>query len=144
MRLLLDDSLDRGGFAAISTFHFGNRDFTDTEPFLHLYRGQIPFVALQDAHGPQPWWFSDMTTGFRTLFLAEEPSWEGWLKALQNNWTIAVRRDARTDNQLIMHSASKSLSDYVMQRQDQWSWWQNGNKFQADEFSGRDRSGRHL
>ncbi|TWU33907.1 prenyltransferase/squalene oxidase repeat-containing protein [Novipirellula artificiosorum] len=126
VRLLLDDSLDRGGFAAISTFHFGNPDFTDTEPFLHLYRGQIPFVALQDAHGPQPWWFADMTTGFRTLFLAEEPSWDGWLKALQYNWTIAVRRDARTDNQLIMHSASQSLSDYVIQRQEQWSWWLEG------------------
>ena len=126
VRLLLDDSLDRRGFAAISTFHFGNRDFTDTEPFLHLYRGQIPFVALQDAHGPQPWWFADMTTGFRTLFLAEEASWDGWLKALENNWTIAVRRDARTDNQLIMHSASPSLSDYVLQRQDQWSWWREG------------------
>lgn len=126
VRMLLDDSLDRGGFAAISTFHFGNRDFTDTEPFLHLYRGQIPFVALQDAHGPQPWWFSDMTTGFRTLFLAEEPSWEGWLTALRNNWTVAVRRDARTDNQLIMHAASESVSEYVFQKQNQWSWWREG------------------
>ncbi|WP_404304362.1 prenyltransferase/squalene oxidase repeat-containing protein [Neorhodopirellula lusitana] len=126
VRLLLDDSLDRRGFAAISTFHFGNPDFTDTEPFLHLYRGQIPFVALQDAHGQQPWWFADMTTGFRTLFLAEEPSWEGWLKALENNWTIAVRRDARTDHQLLMHSASPSVSDYVMQRLDQWNWWLDG------------------
>ncbi|SMP78892.1 Prenyltransferase and squalene oxidase repeat-containing protein [Neorhodopirellula lusitana] len=126
VRLLLDDSLDRRGFAAISTFHFGNPDFTDTEPFLHLYRGQIPFVALQDAHGQQPWWFADMTTGFRTLFLAEEPSWEGWLKALENNWTIAVRRDARTDHQLLMHSASPSVSNYVMQRLDQWNWWLDG------------------
>ncbi|WP_442506466.1 prenyltransferase/squalene oxidase repeat-containing protein [Novipirellula sp. SH528] len=123
VRLLLDDSLDRRGFAAISTFHFGNPDFTDTEPFLHLYRGQIPYIALQDAHGAQPWWFADMTTGFRTLFLAEEPSWEGWLKALKNNWTVAVRRDAKTDNKLIMHSGSESLENYVLQHQDQWSWW---------------------
>lgn len=125
VRLLLDDSLDRGGFAAISTFHFGNPDFTDTEPFLHLYRGQIPYISLQDAHGGQPWWFADMTTGFRTLFLAEEPSWANWLKALENNWTVAVRRDSRTDNKLIMHSASESIENYVLQHQEQWSWWQD-------------------
>lgn len=64
-----------------------------------------------------------MTTGFRTLFLAEEPSWEGWLRALENNWTIAVRRDPRTDDKLIMHSASEALENYVLQRQQQWSWW---------------------
>jgi prenyltransferase beta subunit len=127
VRLLLDDSLTRGGFSAISTFHFGNPDFADTEPFLHLYRGQIPYIALQDAHGKQPWWFSDMTTGFRTLFLAEEPSWEGWLKALENNWTMAVRRDARTNDQLITHSGSSEVTDFAMQRVEQWKWWGNGN-----------------
>jgi hypothetical protein len=127
VRLLLDDSLTRGGFSAISTFHFGNPDFADTEPFLHLYRGQIPYIALQDAHGKQPWWFSDMTTGFRTLFLAEEPSWEGWLKALENNWTMAVRRDARTNDQLITHSGSSEVTEFAMQRVGQWKWWGNGN-----------------
>ena len=94
VRIYLDDSLERGGYAAISTFHFGNPDFTNTEPFLGGYRGQIPFVALQDAHGAEPWWFADMTEGFRTLFLAREPTWEGWLEALRNNWVVAVRRDA--------------------------------------------------
>ena len=49
--MYLDDSLARGGYAAISTFHFGNPDFTNSEPFLMHYRGRIPFVALQDAHG---------------------------------------------------------------------------------------------
>src|SRR5207237_6783708 len=78
VRLYLDDSLARGGYAAISTFHFGNPDFTNSEPFLYRWRGRIPFVALQDAHGPEPWWFSDMTTGFRKLFLATEPTWDGW------------------------------------------------------------------
>ena len=123
VRLLLDDSVSRGGFAAISTFHFGNADFTDTEPFLHLYRGQIPYVALQDAHGKQPWWFADMTTGFRTLFLAEEPSWEGLLTALKYNWTVAVRHDTRTDDQLIMHAASEQVEKYVLERREQWRWW---------------------
>jgi hypothetical protein len=72
VRMFLDDSVERGGYAAISTYHFGTPDFTNSEPFLHRWRGKIPFVALQDAHGPEPWWFADMTTGFRTLFLATE------------------------------------------------------------------------
>ena len=42
VRALLDDSVERGGFAAISTFHFGNPDFTNSEPFLHRWRGRIP------------------------------------------------------------------------------------------------------
>src|ERR1043166_8713268 len=95
MRLYLDDSAQRGGYAAISTFHFGNPDFANTEPFLQRYRGKIPFIALQDAHGKEPWWFADMTSGFRTLFLAAEPTWEGWLKALENNWVVPVRSEER-------------------------------------------------
>src|SRR5437764_12583800 len=45
VRMYLDDSLERGGYTAISTFHFGNPDFTNTEPFLNRFRGRIPFVA---------------------------------------------------------------------------------------------------
>ena len=93
VRIYLDDSLERGGYAAISTFHFGNPDFTNTEPFLGGYRGQIPFVALQDAHGAEPWWFADMTEGFRTLFLAREPTWDGWLEALRQQ--LGRRRPPR-------------------------------------------------
>ena len=91
------------GYAAISTFHFGNPDFTNSEPFLKRYRGQIPFVALQDAHGPEPWWFADMTTGFRTLFLAKQATWDGWLEALRINWVVAVRHDAVSGGKTWMH-----------------------------------------
>ena len=125
VRLLLDDSLASSGFAMISTFHFGNPDFTNTEPFLQHYRGQIPFIALQDAHGAQPWWFADMTTGFRTLFLAHEPTWEGWLRALENHWTVAVRKDEQSHNRLLMHSSSHEVSEFVRERSKQWQWWDN-------------------
>ncbi len=127
VRLLLDDSLERGGFAAISTFHFGNPDFTNSEPFLKRYRNQLPFVALQDAHGPEPWWFSDMTTGFRTLFLASEPTWKGWLTALKNNWVVAVRHDEVSENATWMHGGSDETLQFVQAHQDQWQWWSNAN-----------------
>ena len=120
-RLFLDD----GAYAAISTFHFGNPDFTNSEPFLHRWRGRIPFVALQDAHGPEPWWFADMTAGFRTLFLATEPTWDGFLHALRQNWVVAVRRDAVSGQQTWMHGGSDGVTSFVRQREADWRWWDN-------------------
>lgn len=125
VRILLDDSLLRGGFAAISTFHFGNPDFTNSEPFLKRYRMQLPFVALQDAHGNEPWWFADMTTGFRTLFLATEPTWEGWLTALNKNWVVAVRHDKVSGGQTWMHGGPNNVLEFVRAHAEQWQWWDN-------------------
>lgn len=125
MRLLLDDSVERGGYAAISTYHFGNPDFMNSEPFLNRWRGRIPFVALQDSHGAEPWYFADFTTGFRTLFLATEPTWDGWLRALDRNWTVPVRRDALSRGQTWMHSGSDEVLEFVRAREAEWRWWDN-------------------
>lgn len=127
VRVLLDDSVERGGFAAISTFHFGNPDFTNTEPFLQRWRGQIPFVGLQDAHGQEPWWFSDMTEGFRTLFLAREPTWKGWIEALQNDWVVAVRHDEVSRGETWIHGGSDDVIAMVRTRESEWRWWNNPN-----------------
>jgi hypothetical protein len=130
VRMFLDDALanpssSKIGYAAISTFHFGNPDFTNSEPFLNRWRGQLPFIALQDAHGPEPWWFADMTTGFRTLFLATEPTWDGLLLALKNNWTVAVRHDAPSGHKTWMHAGSDLVLDFVRQHESDWRWWDN-------------------
>ena len=125
VRTLLDDSVERGGYGAVSTYHFGNPDFTNTSPYLMKYRGKIPFVALQDAHGPEPWWFADVTTGLRTVFLAMEPTWDGWLEALKRNWVVAVRRDALTRGELWTHAGSRAVRDAVMARGKDWQWWDN-------------------
>jgi hypothetical protein len=125
VRMFLDDSVERGGYAAISTFHFGNPDFTNSEPFLHRWRGQIPYVALQDAHGPEPWWFADMTTGFRTLFLASKPTWDGWLNAVKQNWVVPVRHDALSGFKTWMHSGSPEVLDLVRAHERNWRWWDN-------------------
>ncbi|MEO6245849.1 MAG: prenyltransferase/squalene oxidase repeat-containing protein [Opitutaceae bacterium] len=128
VRMFLDDSVERGGFAAISTYHFGNPDFMNTEPFLNRWRGRIPFIGLQDAHGPEPWWFADQTTGFRTLFLATEPTWAGWLNALQQNWTVAVRRDVWTKGRTWMHSGSDEVQEFVRAREADWRWWDSATR----------------
>src|SRR5205823_2100647 len=124
-RIYLDDSLQRGGYAAISTFHFGNPDFTNSEPFLHRYRGQLPFVALQDSHGNEPWWFADMTTGFRTVFLASEPTWEAWLDALARNRVVAIRHDAVSGFKTWMHGGGEEVLEFVRQHERDWRWWDN-------------------
>jgi hypothetical protein len=53
VRMFLDDSVERGGFAAISTFHFGNPDFQNTEPFLNRWRGpdSVHRAAGRARHG---------------------------------------------------------------------------------------------
>jgi hypothetical protein len=122
-RLYLDDSLQRGGYAGISTFHFGNPDFTNSEPFLKHYSQQIPFVALQDAHGAESWWWLDQLEGFRTLFLATEPTWESWLTALKNNWVVAVRHDRLSRNETWSHGGPPEVLDFVRRRERQWRWW---------------------
>ncbi|MBL9210894.1 MAG: hypothetical protein JNL92_10535 [Opitutaceae bacterium] len=123
VRLFLDDSVERGGYAAISTFHFGNPDFMNSEPFLNRWRGRIPFVSIQDAHGPEPWWFADQTTGYRTLFLAREPTWDGWLEALRRNWVAAVRHDGWTSGATWLHAGSDKVSEFVRSRESEWRWW---------------------
>ena len=125
VRILLDDSVARGGFAAISTFHFGNPDFTNSEPFLHRWRGQIPFVGMQDAHGAEPWWWADMTEGYRTLFLATEPTWQGWLEALKRDWVVAVRHDEVSRGETWMHGGADEVLDFVRSRESDWRWWDN-------------------
>lgn len=117
--------MERGGYAAISTFHFGNPDFTNTEPFLQRWRGQIPYVALQDAHGGEPWWFADMTTGFRTVFLASEPGWDAWLDALKQNRVAAIRHDAVSRSQTWIHAGPSEVVDFIRARELTWRWWDN-------------------
>ncbi|MBI5767332.1 MAG: prenyltransferase [Verrucomicrobia bacterium] len=125
VRMFLDDSVERGGFAAISTFHFGNPDFTNSEPFLHRWRGQIPFIGLHDAHGAEPWWWGDMVGGYRTLFLATEPTWDAFLDALKQHRVLAVRRDDASRGELWMHASSPEVADFVREREREWRWWDN-------------------
>jgi hypothetical protein len=125
VRLLLDDSVARGGYAAISTFHFGNPDFTNSEPFLERWRGQLPYVALQDAHGAEPWWFADMTTGFRTVFLATEPTWSAWLEALKRHRVAAIRHDAASAQRTWIHASSRDVREFILAHDQEWRWWDN-------------------
>lgn len=122
-RILLDDSVARGGHAAISTFHFGCWNMAYTLPFVFRYRHQLPMVALQDSHAAEPWWWADQLLGYRTLFLAREPTWEGWLEALRRQWVVAVRHDAVTRFATRMMGGGPGVREFVRQREADWRWW---------------------
>ncbi len=121
-RILLDESVAQGGYAMISTFHFGCHNMAWTLPFVMRYQHDIPMVSLQDAH-IEAWWWSFNLEGFRTVFLAEEPSWSGWLEALKERRVVAVRRDSRTGDRLRMLGGSSEVRRMVMERASQWRWW---------------------
>jgi hypothetical protein len=122
-RAMLDESSSGQTYSAISSFHFGRENFLETQPFLQRWIGRLPMVGLQDAHGVEPWWWGDWLTAFRTLFIAREPTWEGWLSALENNHVAAVRRDVVTRGELQMAGALPHVRDFLMARQNQWIWW---------------------
>jgi hypothetical protein len=64
-----------------------------------------------------------MTAGFRTLFLAKEPTWDGWLEALRNQWVAAVRHDEVSGDQTWMHTSSDEVRDFLEARASEWQWW---------------------
>jgi len=123
-RMLLDESVDGGrAFAAISTFHFGNPDFVNSSPYLWHYQHKLPMVALQDNHAAEPWLAVELLSGFRTLFLAKEPTYDGLLEAMKNNWVLSVRHDEVSGGKTWMHGATGEVRERFLQAAPQWQWW---------------------
>jgi hypothetical protein len=122
-RMLLDEALERPTYSGIATFHFGNENFLQSQPYLQRWYGRIPFTGLQDAHGKESWWWGNQLAGFTTLFVAEEPTWQAWLEALDRNHVMAVRHDAVTGWKTHLAGGSPELRDFVMKRADSWRWW---------------------
>lgn len=123
-RMLLDESVDSGrAFAAISTFHFGNPDFTNSSPYLWHFQHKLPMVALQDNHAAEPWLALDTLQGFRTLFLAKEPTWDGFMTAIKNNWILSVRHDEVSGGRTWVHGATGDVRERFLEQRDDWRWW---------------------
>jgi hypothetical protein len=127
-RVLLDEALQRRTYSAIASFHFGNENFLHSQPYLHRWYGRIPFVGLQDAHGKESWWWGDQLAGFTTLFVAKEPTWEGWLEALDRNHVMAVRHDAITGWKTNLAGGSPELREFVKERANEWRWWNDAGR----------------
>jgi hypothetical protein len=122
-RVLLDEAVETGTYAAISSFHFGNENFLNTQPYLMRYQDVLPFVALQDAHARESWWWGDQLAGFRTVFLAREPTWEGWMEALRENRVVAVRHDAVSGFATSFAGGTAEVRRRVLDAEHRWRWW---------------------
>ncbi len=123
-RVLLDESIKNGGYAAISTIHF-SQNFLFFLPYLYQYRYQLPFVALVDAHGKEAWWWTDELLHYRTLFLAKAPTYPEMMKALKNNWVVAVRHDSISGYKTRLLGGAPGVQQYILSRQKKWKWWKD-------------------
>ncbi|HWR54593.1 MAG TPA: prenyltransferase/squalene oxidase repeat-containing protein [Bryobacteraceae bacterium] len=122
-RVLLDEAVETGTYGAVSSFHFGNENFLNTQPFLMRYQDVLPFVALQDAHARESWWWADQLAGFRTVFLAREPSWQGWVEALRENRVMAIRHDAVCGFATHVAGGTAEVRRRVLDAESEWRWW---------------------
>jgi hypothetical protein len=127
-RVLLDESAKTRDYAGISTFHFGNENFLHSQTYLHRWVGRIPFVALQDSHSAEAWWWGDMLAGFTTLYIATKPGWQGWLDALEKNHVISVRHDAVTGWKTHWGGGTPEVREFVRKHERQWRWWGDDNQ----------------
>lgn len=123
-RVLLDEAVERGTYAAISSYHFGNENFLNTQPFLMRYKDVLPFIALQDSHASESWWWGDQLEGFRTVYLALDNRWESWLAALADNRVMSIRHDAITNFETRYAGADRVRSAVT-----EW-WGANRSKLQ--------------
>ncbi len=122
-RALLDEAAEKGTYAAIAAFHFGNENFLHSQPFLHRWEGRLPFVGLQDAHGKESWWWSKYLSAFRTLYVAREAGWQGWLDALAAGRVMSIRNDAVTGWKTHYAGGSPELREFVNKHAAEWRWW---------------------
>ena len=121
-RLLLDEGIRTNGYLAISTIHFG-QNFLFWLPYLYQYRYQLPFISLQDAHGPESWWWSNELVNHRTLFIAKESTYEALITALKNNWVAAVRHDSLTNYNTRMLGGTADAREFMLSNKNHWKWW---------------------
>jgi hypothetical protein len=122
-RILLDEAVEHGTYVAISSFHFGNENFLNTQPFLMRYYEVLPFVALQDAHSQESWWWAEQLAGFRTVYLAREPGWAGWLEALRARRVVSIRHDSVSRFRTEWAGGSDAVRRFVKEREKEWRWW---------------------
>lgn len=123
-RLLLDESVNNGGYVAFSSVHF-NQNFLFWLPHLYQYRDQLSIIALQDFHGSESWWWTNELVHYRTLFLAKEPTYDAMLNALKNREVVTVRHDELTSFSTRILGGAPGVQDYILSKKEEWKWWDN-------------------
>src|SRR3546814_14369465 len=107
---MLDEAARGNSHSAISTIHF-SQNFLFFLPWLYQYRHDLPFIALQDAHGQESWWWIHELTGYRTLFTAPEATYPEMIKAMKENRMAAVRHDQVSGNKTSRLGGTKDFRE---------------------------------
>lgn len=126
-RILLDESIDNGGYTALATHHF-DQNFAFWLPYLFDYSNRLPMVCLQDGHGTEPWWWADELQKERTLFLAKDPSYESMADAVMKNYVISVKHDTITNNKTRMMGGLDYTRNFFKSKENEWKWWDADGK----------------
>lgn len=121
-RILLDESVDNGGYVALSTHHF-DQNFAFWLPYLFDYQNRLPMICLQDGHGTESWWWSDNLFKERTLFIADNASYSSMTQALQANRMVSVRHDSLTGYHSRIMGSTTDVRDFISANELQWKWW---------------------
>ena len=123
-RVLLDEAVETGTYAAISSFHFGNEHFLNTAAVPDALPGRAAVRGLAGLPlASNPGGGPISLAGFRTVFLARDGSWESWLEALRENRVMSIRHDAVTKFVTCLAGGSKEVRKRVLAAEDQWRWW---------------------
>ena len=125
-RIILDESIKKGGYLGISTVHFG-QNFSFAQPYYHQYRYQLPFVTLQDAHGTESWWWANELASHRTLFIAKKPTYDEMVTALKNSWAVAIRHDSISEYKTRMLGGTTDARQFIQKEEKNWKWWKTAN-----------------
>lgn len=125
-RILLDESIDNGGYTALATHHF-DQNFAFWLPYLFDYSNRLPMVCLQDGHGTESWWWADELQKERTLFIAKDPSYQSMADAVKKNYVVSVKHDTITNNKTRMMGGLDFTRNFISSRENDWKWWkENG------------------
>lgn len=126
-RILLDESIDNGGYTAMATHHF-DQNFAFWLPYLFDYSNRLPMVCLQDGHGTESWWWADELQKERTLFIAKDASYGSMSDAVRNNLVVSVKHDTITNNQTRMMGGFDYTRKFFTKNENQWKWWDSDGK----------------
>jgi len=112
---LLDDSVLSGdGYDAASFDLLG-------QPWTERYWRVLPMIYSADAHYDL-WQTRHKYETDRTLFIARNNTWEGFLDAVRANRIVRVFLDGREGVNVIMVGRPLAVK-YVRDRMEEWAWW---------------------
>jgi len=113
---------DGGYNAVLAGFNWAPRDFVRVFPWRERYVGRLTPIADADAHGDLAKW-SPQLDHTRMLYLADEPTYAGFLEAAAAGRVVTVIAEPEGVPSGASYYGRAASVEYVKKRADQWRWW---------------------